>query len=210
MKETINMFGYYDQYGRIHEKEGKISNNGWIYTAYLKRAGGHITASRLAAHFCSMNLQRHPFMTSFPPMSFDEVLGLAYLLGKDFNPSVYENSYTYIPLTFKKPQFKLIQFLKEAYLVFKNRNDRNYFWRTERSQTYRFTFKIPLEHRHFFLKCIGKYNPFYHFIHWIDLKLPTKDRSKRAIKYLKGKDDPEAMINYFGPEHPISKLLQNK
>jgi hypothetical protein len=197
---------YYDSHGRIHEKKDKISNNGWIYTAYSKKVGMKIDLAPATAYSCVTMRERHPFHSSNPPISFDEILGLAYLEPRLIDKEMIK-TFSYVPRRLQVPKFNLIQFLKEVHLCFKNRKDRNYFWREEKTQIYRFAFKIPLIHRHFFLKCVGKYNLLYHLIHILDMRIYSKDRSARAIKFLKGSGDTSAMVNYFGPEHPISKKV---
>jgi hypothetical protein len=50
----------------------------------------------------------------------------------------------------------------------------------------------------------------YHLIHLIDQLIPAKNRSERLIKYLKGKNDIDAVSNYFGANHPLTQFIENK
>jgi len=111
------MNNYVDQYGRYHDKpvtqsNPVSSNNGWIYTAYAKKVGLPIDIYKLemAADMCDQGygvLWRTPGKES-PPMSRDEILGLAEL-GllkpehlRDWNFSPY-------PL----PKFSLVECVKQ-------------------------------------------------------------------------------------------------
>lgn len=191
----LKIDNYIDNYGRIHKKKDKLSNNGWIYSAVAIKLGYKLNLNLNAAQDCLNQLERHPYSTTKPPISRDEILGLHYIL----KPK--KVSMSFIPKSMKKPKFNFMQFFKQLKELIKNKDDRNYFWQNELDQMYTIAFTVPLTDRHFLLKQAGKYNLIYHFIHIIDQLLPTKNRSERMIKWLKGKKDSGAVCNYFGKNH---------
>lgn len=86
------MNNYFDKWKRVHDKpcigEEPKSNNGWIYTAYLKKIGYQVDLMSLSTCFrqCKqinpetgeLYLVRSPYK-DYPPMSRDEILGMVYL-----------------------------------------------------------------------------------------------------------------------------------
>lgn len=199
------MKNYIDKYGRIHEKENKLSNNGWIYSAYAQKAGLIIDITHAHMYDCYQNFERHPYIVSNPPISRDEILGLSYFLPNSMCKKLLERNWDFCP--YDKPRFnliKLINQLKECY-----GKNRNYFWKNDKSQIYHIAFKVPLQDRHYILKNAGKYNFVYHLIHLLDQLIPTKNRSVLAIKWLKGNRKNSDIIQYFDSNHPIVKHLNN-
>lgn len=74
---------YTDIYGRVHDKPVTDanpipSNNGWIYSAQMKRLGGVVFIDNEVGRLCASERIRSPGMP-FPPMGRDEILGLEYL-----------------------------------------------------------------------------------------------------------------------------------
>lgn len=199
----IKVNQYIDQFGRMHEKQNKKSNNGWIYSAYAIKAGIELNISKKACNDCFTQNERHPFSITTPPISRDEIIGLYYILKPKFV------SFDFTPKALSKPKFNLIKFIKQAKELYLNRNNRNFFWQNNLGQIYHIAFKVPLQDRHFILKQTGKYNLFYHLIHLLDQKIPTKNRSELAIKWLKGNRKNSDIIQYFDSNHPIVKHLQN-
>lgn len=201
------MKNYIDKYGRIHEKENKLSNNGWIYSAYAEKAGLMLDIAHVHIYDCYQNFERHPYIVSNPPISRDEILGLSYFLRNSMCKKLLERNWDFCP--YEKPKFNLIEFIKQFKELYINRDDRNFFWQNQKSQIYHIAFKVPLQDRHYILKNAGKYNFVYHLIHLVDQLIPTKNRSELAIKWLKGNRKNSDIIQYFDSNHPIVKHLQN-
>jgi hypothetical protein len=204
------MNNYIDPFGRIHDKpEPKYSNNGWLYTAVAIRSRYIMDESFDAVRDCIRNLERHPYATgSLPPISRDEILGLSYLAPLTLLNRL--DGWSFCP--YQKPKFNLIKFLKEAWECFGQH--RNYFWVNGKTHIYHVAFLVPLQDRYFLLKNAERYHFvchfMYHLIHLIDQLIPAKNRSERLIKYLKGKNDIDAVSNYFGNEHPLTQFIENK
>lgn len=201
---------YMDRFGRWHDKpikEGKewSSNNGWFYTAVSKRVGMVVHVIPGAAYFCARHLSRHPYVVriddSIPPISRDEILGLVYLghltkknmKGWNFSPYIL-------------PRFNIFKFIAQLWEC--RGKHRNHFWKNELSQVYHVAFVVPLQDRHFILTCWGEFNAFYWLIDKINNKIKITNRSSRLIRFLKTGKDIEAVANYFGPNHPITKHSQ--
>ena len=198
---------YIDKYGRYHDKpcingEPK-SNNGWIYTAYAKNLGLGINRTQIKDCFTRCNIydfkkQTHHIIRSpnkhLPPMSRDEVLGLAAL--RLLTPaSVKHNNWSFSP--YPIPKFNLIKLVKQL-LEMKGKH-RNYFWENNLDQVYRFAFSVPLVDRHFILQQWGKFNLFY----WAIAKLDSMSSSESGIRWLKYGKSLEAMQEEFPEDHPF-------
>jgi hypothetical protein len=201
---------YIDKYGRIHDAPSmngeSSSDNGWLYSAVAKRAGFPLQLNQDVAQHAAETLQRHPPTVTnrpFVPISRDEILGLAYLgylkphhlEGWNFSPE---------PL----PRFNPIKLIQQLWRI--RKEHRTYFWRNGLTQVNHVAYMVPLQDRHFLLQCWGKYNAFYHLIHIIDSAIPKSDRSSRNMRFLKTGKDIGGVINYFGPNHPLSKYVQDK
>ena len=197
------MNNYIDEFGRMHDKP-RGSNNGWLYSAVALKAGYSLNVKIDAIQNCIENLERHPYETSQPPISRDEMLGLYHLNANKLFRRL--DGWSFCP--YQKPKFNLIKFIKEAWECFGQH--RNYFWANGKTQIYHIAFLVPLQDRHFILKNVGKYHFVYHLIHLIDQLIPAKNRSERLIKYLKGKNDIDAVSNYFGANHPLTQFIENK
>jgi hypothetical protein len=205
----MELENYMDRYGRVHDEittnESASSNNGWLFTAVAHKLGADLNIDPVAARWCVEKKERHPFESKTPPISRDEVLGLV-ALGfmtkkdlKDWNFSPY-----------KVPKFSLQNLLLQAIklvdwkkLKLKHRNT---FWKEGYDQIYRFAFSVPLSDRHFILKKSGKYNFFYHMIHIAAHFKQPSDRSARLLRFLKTGKDRAAVLNYFGPDHPLARM----
>jgi hypothetical protein len=199
------MNNYIDQYGRIHDKpKPKFSNNGWLYSAVALRVGFNLNIEYDAIQDCIDKLERHPYVIcSLPPISRDEVLGLSCFDPKFLMAVLTLQKWSFCP--YQKPKFNLIKFIKEAWECYGQH--RNYFWVNGKTHIYHVAFLVPLQDRYFILNNAGKYHFMYHLIHLIDQLLPTKNRSERLIKYLKGKNDIDAVSNYFGANHPLTQFI---
>ena len=215
------MSTYWDSYGRLHHKNcvngAPSSNNGWLYTAYADKLLT-IDLDRNGLNECFNKciikdarddrsfLIRSPGK-DLPPMSRDEILGMAalgllkptHLNGWNFSP---------YPLPRFNP-FKLAAQLWELRpsvlsdgtggyeLQYKHRN---YFWENYLDQMFRFAFSVPLSDRHFILQKWGKFNVVYWAIAKIDSMI---GKPKNGIPWLKYGKDIEAMQSEFPADHPL-------
>ena len=211
------MSTYWDSYGRLHHKNcvngAPSSNNGWLYTAYADKLLT-IDLDRNGLNECFNKciikdarddrsfLIRSPGK-DLPPMSRDEILGMAalgllkptHLNGWNFSP---------YPLPRFNP-FKLIAQLwelrpervntwqddgEDGYYFEWRAKHRNYFWENYLDQMFRFAFSVPLSDRHFILQKWGKFNVVYWAIAKIDSMI---GKPKNGIPWLKYGKDIEAM-----------------
>ena len=200
------MSEFKDRFGRYHDEpcwDGEpSSNNGWIFTAYAKKVGLPVESIKLenASVTCMYFRKRHPYEREAPPMSRDEILGLCYLypfLGK------YLGGWW---MCYNPPIFNVVRFIKQLILLFKNRHERNYWWKNDLDQMQYLTMKVPVQDRAFILRLAGKKpNLFYRLVEQIDKRLKPSSRSSKAIRHLKY-DQGEGIYEYFTyPNHPISK-----
>jgi len=209
------MNNYYDKWGRLHDKPCKdgepSSNNGWIYTAYAMKLGipldHHLlkhTARQCVQqdeHTGHLYYVRSPFK-DLPPMSRDEILGLAQL-GR-LKPSVLKGwNFSPYPI----PRFNLIKLVQQLWQLRPSlKRHRNYFWENNLDQMYRFAFSVPLVDRHFILQQWGKFNPIY----WAIAKVDSMFGKDSGIRYLKYGKSLEAMQEEFPEDHPLIKSLTNQ
>jgi len=243
------MNNYWDKYSRIHHKpclNGEpSSNNGWIYTAYYRKAAGILVSDYVILERCFRTCrQRHvktgaTFFTRHPygeitdvPFNRDEIIGgvhlsliREYMLLNKFQPSWNFSPFPipkFSPIKLAKQLWELRPSLSVSFpelfggkvyytkfsLEFKHRN---YFWENNLDQLYRFAFSVPIQDRHFILKCWEKfqwYNPahlFYAAVAKIDSMLPKKS----GIKWLKygGEENKKAMVQEFPSDHDIRVKL---
>ena len=198
------MNDYFDRYGRLHEKpciNGEPStNNGWIYSAYWKKLTRSNPTNPLVGNACCEEMERSPGK-AVPPMSRDEILGLAYL---GYLLPGHLEGWCFSP--YKLPAFNLILFIKQLILLIKNKDDRNYFWRNNLDQIYFLAFSVPLTDRHFILKCWGKFNLLYFIIAKVDSLFNSTNRSSRAVAWLKYDKPISELKQYFIETHPINQF----
>jgi hypothetical protein len=210
------MNNYFDKWGRIHNKptpEGSVgsTNNGWIFTAYLAKAGYKVDLMSLAVCFkeCKqvdptngrVYLIRSPLKDT-PPMSRDEILGMASL---GFLRERHINNWNFSP--YPVPAFNLFKLFKQL----KEAKDqhRNYFWLNKLDQLYRLAFSVPLQDRAFLLECFGEKNSlryfFYKAIAYLDSKFA---KPKNGIHWLKygGEERKKFMQQDFPEDHLLRKL----
>lgn len=210
------MIDYTDVIGRIHDKpavEGKpSSNNGFLYTAVAKKLGLPVRVDDTAATICAIDRRRHPKYLDIqaPPISRDEVLGLAILGYTDHRVL---NTWNFSP--YKLPKFNLFKLLRQAndnvesYFPFKLKH-RNHFWQNGHDQLYRFAFMVPFSDRHAILKANFKYSYFWHLVHIVTNFSQPEHRSSRLVRFVKTGKDIQAVPNYFGPAHPLSEHVNAK
>jgi hypothetical protein len=210
------MNNYFDKWGRIHDspvtiKKPVSSNNGWIYTAYLKKSGYVVDLPLLADCFrqCrQVDLRSGHFYlirspgNATPPISRDEILGMAYLgfLRKDHVPKW---SFSPYPI----PRFNLFKLIKQ--LIEAKDQHRNYFWKNNLNQIFRFAFSVPLQDRAFILECLGEKKSlryfFYKAIAFIDSKISTPKNGIHWLKY-GGEKRKQIMQQEFPEDHPLRGL----
>lgn len=209
---------YQDEFSLYHDapiSQG-YSGNPAIYTAYAQKLGLPIDYLKVEEAFQLIQVERnghkyllrHPSKTNYysSPTSRDEIMSWAALgyLKPENIPNWNFSRYTL-------PRFSLTQLVKQLPALIKNSDDRNYFWKNNLDQIYRFAFSVPFQDREFILKKMGLfklYNPFhlcYSLIAKIDKLLPKKS----GIKWLKygGKENMKAMVKEFPVDHPIKIKL---
>lgn len=200
------MNNYFDKWGRVHDKpvtdsNPVPSNNGWIYSAYLDKAGYKLDLMMMAICFRQCKqvdedtgrfyLIRSPDKFS-PPISRDEILGMAQI---GFLRQQHLDGWNFSP--YPIPKFNLFKLIKQ--IVELRGKHRNYFWQNNLDQIYRFAFSVPLADRHFILQKWGKFNLFYYLVAKIDSKL----KAKNGIHWLKYDTDIEIMKQEFPEDHPL-------
>lgn len=213
------MNDYFDKWGRVHDKpcvRGEpSSNNGWIYSSYLMKAGYQVDLMSMAMCFrqCKqvdpetgrLYLIRSPFKEE-PPMSRDEILGLAKL---GFLRPKHLNGWSFSP--YPIPPFNLIKLIKQ--LVEVKDQHRNYFWKNKLDQIYRFAFSVPIQDRAFILECFGEKNTlryfFYKAIALIDSKISKPTNGIQWLKY-GGDEREEIMKKEFPEDHPLQRIMEFK
>lgn len=120
------MNNYVDLYGRYHDKpvtdsDPVPSNNGWIYTAYVDKAGLPVDSNQLDYYFveCHVDFEGFPTRALFrspgkstPPISRDEILGVVSLgLLKNESEIIQDWNFSPYPL----PKFSLIKLVKQLW-----------------------------------------------------------------------------------------------
>lgn len=210
------MNNYVDKYGRYHDKpvteENQTpSNNGWIYTAYVEKAGIPVDYITLGSCFreCKIankelpngiELIRSPLSTgkSGPPISRDEILGMVSL---GFLKQRHLNGWSFSP--YPIPKFNLFKTIQQ-FLELRGKH-RNYLWQNNMTHTYRFAFSVPLSDRHFILQKWGKFNPFYWLVAKIDSMIGKPTNGVPWLKY-GGEDNKKAMQSEFAEDHPLRNV----
>jgi len=199
---------YIDRYGRWHHKPvtDEIplpSNNSWHYSAVAQKLGIEVKISRECLAHCHHYKTRHPGINT-PPLSREEYMGMLTLesrLPLSWNFSPY-------PL----PKFNLWLLLVQAFHCFEPHTGelkhRNTFWQNGYDQIYRFAFMVPFSDRHYLLHLKGRYNPIWHLVHIIAHWSKPEKKSARLLFWFKTGKDFEAVANYFGPDHPFSKIQE--
>jgi hypothetical protein len=194
---------YQDKLGFYHDKIDADSNNKFIYSAYAKRVGlirELAPEQYMEIMHCFSEKVRHSHKVA-PPLSRDEAMGIVYLV------NVY--AVAFIRAGFwmckEKPKFNLFKFIKQIIELFKNRKDRNYWWKNNLDQAQFLTMKLPMHDRAFVYRCAGEKVPMiYKLIEWIDKKKKPTGRSSAAIRSFKyNQDNFEGIKNYFSKDHPI-------
>lgn len=197
-----------DKHGMYHDKACKdyepSSNNGWIYTAYAVKLNLPVDLDlvKLTFNKCvvenlncknGLSLIRTPYREC-PPISRDEILGMAAI---GFLKPYHLNGWNFSP--FPIPKFNLLETINQ-FLKIRNK-DRNYFWKNNMSQIYRFAFSVPFSDRHFILKKWGKFN----LIYWLIAKIDSKLKGHNGIPWLKygGDNRKSIMKEEFPNDHPF-------
>lgn len=223
---------YTDQWGRYHDKPtdgiNSSSNNGWIYTAYAAKAGVSIEKELLLDCFreCTDFKEGYGIVRTpgkeLPPLSRDEVLGMAYL---GFLKPRHLNGWNFSP--YPLPKFSLVKLVKQLSQLVTTKpmstegswsklfgpfytRHRNYFWQNNLDQLYRFAFSVPFADRHFLLKQFGTfkfYNP-AHLFYAAFGKLQSKFKPDE-IDWLKydEKRGLEGLKKEFPQDHPVRQKL---
>lgn len=209
------MNNYIDKYGRYHDKpciDGKpSSNNGWIYTAYAKKLGLKLDEhslqvcfhSCLESQFTRLFINRSPGKRE-PPMSRDEILGLAYL---GLLIPMYLGNFNFSP--YPIPKFNLIKLIKQVLEV--RGKHRNYLWENKLDQLYRFAFAVPLVDRYFILNNTDiKTDIFSHLFYWAVAKIDSLSSKASGIRWLKYGKSLAGMREEFPKDHPLQSEVKNE
>jgi hypothetical protein len=223
----------------VTDKNPIPSGNGWIYTAYAEKVNIPLDLFTLGICFkaCKVptlygeTLLRSPGREN-PPISRDEILGLAAL---GFLKPHHLNKWSFSP--YPIPKFNLIKLIKQlleisprlvrkipsvdvsvgkftltklplGFYIFNKH--RNYFWKNNLDQLYRFAFSVPLQDRHSILKSWGKFQFFnpIHLFYAAYGKISSKI-SPGAMDWLKY-DEKKGLAGIkkeFPEDHPIRKKL---
>lgn len=201
---------YWDKYDRLHDKPVEngepSSNNGWIYTAYyfkytnITKKSLRYSKLKPAAQICVRDLTRHPYPDYEPPISRDEILGLAYL---GFLQPEHLKGWNFSP--FLLPKFYLSTFLKQLWEI--KDKDRNYFWKHDLTQIWYIAFSVPLTDRYFLLQTWGTYKWYYpsHLFYAAISKLDSLTGKENGIRWLKYGKSLKAMQSEFPEDHPLKK-----
>jgi hypothetical protein len=220
------MSNYFDKWGRLHHKpciNGEPSgNNGWLFSAYAKKAGISLNDTLLAECFRDC-VRTHPDGQRYlvrspdkelPPMSRDEILGLAYLglLRKE-----HLNGWNFSPYPLPKFSLKTLlkqlwEFRPEMYRYGLKGNKklniewkhRNYFWQNNLDQLYRLSFSVPLVDRHFLLTHAElDANIVARAFYWAIAKVDSLMPKASGIRWLKYGKSREEMEREFPLDHPL-------
>lgn len=209
------MNNYFDKWGRVHDKpvteQNPIPcNNGWIYAAYVAKTGYQLDLMSLAECFrlCkqinkagTLYLTRSPGDEE-PPMSRDEILGMAAL---GLLRESHIKGWSFCP--YEIPKFNLIKLIKQVREVIGQH--RNYFWKNKLDQIYRFAFSVPLADRAFILECFGETSSPRYFLYkaiaFLDSKLFKPENGIPWLKY-GGDSRKEIMRLEFPEDHPLRHL----
>lgn len=198
------MNNYIDKDGFFHDSpciNGEpSSNNAFIYTAYAHKLGFRHEYNVHIAEMCDYLKVRRKGLYN-PPISRDEILGLAYLghLNEEFL-----KGWNFCPSNRKLPRlnpFKLVKQLLEC-----RGKHRNYFWTNNLDQVYHVAFSVPLQDRAFIMRCweqdggilAFKYN-FYRLIEYFD----KKSKKRNGIRFLKYGTGRKEMLEEFPEDHPF-------
>ena len=197
-----------DKYGRWHHKpvtdESPLpSNNAWYYSAIAQKLGIEVNIDRECLEHCFEFNRRHPGV-EVPPLSRDEWMAMHTL-----DPSL-PLSWNFSPEFI--PKFNPWLLLIQAFHCFNPHTGklrhRNTFWQQDYDQIYRFAFMVPFSDRHYLLRLKGRYSPFWHLVHIIAHWSRPEKKSARLLRWYKTGKDFEAVANYFGPDHPFSKIQE--
>lgn len=222
---------YTDKWSRYHDKPtdgvNPSSNNGWIYTAYFYKVNDiypnlQYTPDLIqAGEECAEYRTRHPGLVEYTksPISRDEVLALEYLgfsLNMQnwmFNPKDRPIPKLSIPKLIKQalalivviPYYKRILGVDVKLWHFELAH-RNFFWKNNLDQLYRFAFSVPIQDRYSILKGSGRFK-FYRPNHLLYAGISMIDRLGKpsGMRYLKygGDKNMRAMVQEFPADHPI-------
>lgn len=208
------MSNYQDQWTRYHDKPtdgiNPSSNNGAIYTAYAVKLGLPVNETLLYECFKDCVKQRSDGQLYTirspdkltPPQSRDEILGMAAL---GFLQPCHLDGWSFSPYSI--PKFSVVELIKQV-IELKGQH-RNYFWKNNLDQIYRFAFSVPIQDRAFILECWGETKSlrylFYKGVALLDSKFGTP---KNGIPWLKygGDERKKIMQKEFSEDHPLQNM----
>lgn len=203
---------YIDKWGRYHDKiclfEEPSSNNGWIYTAYAWKFDMEVDREKISDCFrkCLFFLEgktriaRSPYKFE-PPISRDEILGLAYLDLLGFR----NGNWNFSP--YVVPSFNPFKTIAALYRMIGAHRNALWFNGGE-PHLFRFAFSVPLQDRAFLLRNQGSRVPLlYRVVEWIDKLIPSSSDSSKMIRWLKYGKLPavEVFTRLYGEQHPFTE-----
>jgi len=234
------MKNYICKYGLFHDKPVKednepSSNNGWIYTAYAKHMHEWDDSFALNNYYelytqCftptrdtiyPFTIQRLPELL-FPPISRDEVIGMASL-GLPIAYHLYVSGWLVYDSK-KLPKYSILSTIKGMIELGKKENGerrhRNYVWQKPVLSAYSIAFRI-WHHDRYYIKKMSQlpttwFESFaFHLsailticgdntsvknLYWLML---TDLDSKILVRFIKQKEN---FLKYFGKEHAFNNL----
>ena len=143
-------------------------------------------------------LTRHPATEKDTvPISRDEILGMAYL---GFLTPSHLNGWSFSP--YPIPEFNLKTLVKQ--ILEARGQHRNYFWKNELQQLYRFAFAVPLTDRAFVAEHTGmKLNFVSKIFYKLIAKVDSMLSKESAIRWLKYGKSLKGMQKEFMEGHPF-------
>lgn len=166
------MSNYVDKYGRYHDRKTPengepSSGNGYIYTAFAVMLGLPFDYQKVfdCARACytelhesgrSFSMNRSPGIST-PPMSRDEIIGLAGLKLLDYDALERSGFVFHQEHDFKvEKNLSLKGFIKAIKALYKIKDaHRNEVWMGKHYDGYTLAFRLSLADRYFVKKCFG-------------------------------------------------------
>lgn len=210
------MNNFWDDWGLLHHKPTRDSNNGWIYTAYfifkkLKPPPFDILET---FKFCTPrpgeNYRRVD--KQGPPISHDEITGMYAIFGEiaERRCRVIQNDW-FLDIESKKRYEDSTKFFSHLFKLAVNWKNRNYHWENKLYGVWNITRTYPLTQRHYLLKKFGGFNLLYFLLFYLNALFTTLSSNKSAknllwlmLKDIKSPIRTKFYPDYFDyPDHPL-------
>lgn len=222
------MSKYLDIRGRLHDKPVTPNNqfpcnNANLYSAYAVKCGIYLMLDKHTLLICSHDFVRHlkADKPDAPPTSRDEILGLSYL---GYTSDILAHNWRFNSAEYPIPKLSISKLITQALALliiipYYKRilgidvklwhielAHRNFFWKNNLDQLYRFAFSVPLQDRYSILKWSGRFK-YYLPSHLFYASISLIDRLGKpsGIRYLKygGEKNMREMVGEFPQDHPI-------